>query len=158
MFGKTGRLVGSVVGSGATATAVPSIIGPDMSIRGDLHSDGDLHIEGTVQGDIRVKHLVVGKDAVVRGDVEAATVRISGSVAGSLRAREVMLTATAKMQGDVYHEVLSIEPGALLEGHCRRLEPVLTGDEPLTLTKTAPSAPGDSARLALSAPGRRSTH
>ena len=39
MFGKTGRLVGSVVGSGATATAVPSIIGPDMSIRGDLHSD-----------------------------------------------------------------------------------------------------------------------
>src|SRR5580658_2674604 len=137
MFGKTGRLVGSVVGSGATATAVPSIIGPDMSIRGDLHSDGDLHIEGTVQGDIRVKHLVVGKDAVVRGDVEAATVRVSGSVAGSLRAREVILTATAKMQGDVYHEVLSIEPGALLEGHCRRLEPVLmTGDEPLTLTQT----------------------
>jgi cytoskeletal protein CcmA (bactofilin family) len=157
MFGKTGRLMGSVVGSGATATAVPSIIGPDMSVRGDLHSDGDLHIEGTVQGDIRVKHLVVGKDAVVRGDVEAATVRVSGSVAGSLRAREVVLTATAKMQGDVYHEVLSIEPGALLEGHCRRLEPVLTGEEPLTLSKAAPAGTTDGARLALQGP-RRSTH
>ena len=123
MFGKTSKLVGSVVG-GATATAVPSIIGPDMS---------------------------------VRGDVEAATVRVSGSVAGSLRAREVILTATAKMQGDVYHEVLSIEPGALLEGHCRRLEPVLTGEEPLTLSNTAPSSPTDVARLALQAP-RRSTH
>jgi cytoskeletal protein CcmA (bactofilin family) len=154
MFGKTGRLVGSVVGSGATTTAVPSIVGPDMSIRGDLRSDGDLHIEGTVQGDIRVKHLVVGKDAVVRGDVEAATVRVSGSVAGSLRAREVVLTATAKMQGDVYHEVLSIEPGALLEGHCRRLEPVKPEDVPLTLTERALPETG---MIALQAP-RRATH
>src|SRR5882672_8524606 len=123
MFGKTGRLVGSVVGGGAAATAVPSIIGPEMTVRGDLSCDGDLHIDGTVQGDIRVKHLVVGRDAVVRGDVEAETVRVAGSVVGSLRAREVVLTVTARMQGDVYHDVLSIEPGALLEGHCRRLEP-----------------------------------
>ena len=155
MFGKTGRLVGSVVGSGATATAVPSIIGPEMSVRGDLQSDGDLHIEGTVQGDIRVKHLVVAKDAVVRGDVEAATVRIAGSVVGTLRSREVMLTATAKMQGDIYHDVLSIEPGAQLEGHCRRLDPVKAADEPLTLTQTIPGA--DGGRL-LQAPTRRSTH
>jgi cytoskeletal protein CcmA (bactofilin family) len=156
MFGKTGKLVGSVVGVGAAATAVPSIVGPEMSVRGDLHSDGDLHIEGTVQGDIRVKHLVVAKDAVVRGDIEAATVRVAGSVVGTMRAREVMLTATAKMQGDVYHDVLSIEPGAQLEGHCRRLEPAKLADEPLALTKGALASP-DSGRL-LQAPARRSTH
>ncbi len=153
MFGKTGRLVGSVVGNGAAATAVPSIIGPEMSVRGDLQSDGDLHVEGTVQGDIRVKHLVVAKEAVVRGDIEAATVRIAGSIVGTLRAREVLLTQTAKMQGDVYHEVLSIEPGAQLEGHCRRLEAVKQADEPLTLTK-----PADAPRLSLQAPARRATH
>ena len=153
MFGKTGRLVGSVVGNGAAATAVPSIIGPEMSVRGDLQSDGDLHVEGTIQGDIRVKHLVVAKDAVVRGDIEAATVRIAGSVAGTLRAREVLLTQTARMQGDVYHEVLSIEPGAQLEGHCRRLEAAKSADEPLTLTQ-----PADAPRLSLQAPARRSTH
>ncbi len=152
MFGKPGKLVGS----GATATAVPSIVGPEMSVRGDLQSDGDLHVEGTVQGDIRVKHLVVAKDAVVRGDIEAATVRIAGSVVGTLRAREVLLTVTAKMQGDVYHEVLSIEPGAQLECHCRRLEVAKTADEPLTLTKTlvGPETPV----LSLQAPSRRSTH
>ena len=153
MFGKTGRLVGSVVGGGAATTAVPSIVGPEMSVRGDLHSDGDLHIEGTVQGDIRVKHLVVAKDAVVRGDIEAATVRIAGSVVGSVRAREVVLTATAKMQGDVYHDVLSIEPGAQLEGHCR---PTKVADEPLALTKGTPPDP-EVGRL-LQAPSRRSTH
>ena len=156
MFGKTGRLVGSVVGNGAAATTVPSIIGPDMSVRGDLQSDGDLHVEGTVQGDIHVKHLVVAKDAVVRGDIEAATVRIAGSVAGTLRAREVLLTQTAKMQGDVYHEVLSIEPGAQLEGHCRRLEAAKAADEPLTLTQTVANTDGP--RLALQGPPRRSTH
>ena len=155
MFGKTGRLVGSVVGGGAAATAVPSIVGPEMSVRGDLHSDGDLHIEGTVQGDIRVKHLVVAKDAVVRGDVEAVTVRIAGSVIGALRAREVVLTQTAKMQGDLYHEVLSIEPGAQLEGHCRRLEPGKAAEEPLALTVHAPP---EASVLSLQAPPRRSTH
>ena len=155
MFGKTGKLVGSVVGSGATATAVPSIVGPEMNVRGDLQSDGDLHIEGTVQGDIRVKHLVVAKDAVVRGDVEAATVRVAGSLVGTLRSREVILTSTAKMQGDIYHDVLSIEPGAQLEGHCRRLDPAKTAEEPLALTQALPS--GDGGRL-LQAPPRRSTH
>jgi len=151
MFGRTARLMGSVVGNGNGSTAVPSIVGPDMSLRGDLKSDGELHIEGTVQGDIRVRHLVIGKDAVVRGDIEAQTVRVSGSVAGSLRAHEVILTATAKMQGDIYHDVLSIEPGALLEGHCRRLEAV--AGEPLTLTKPAPAGAVDGTRLALPAGG-----
>jgi cytoskeletal protein CcmA (bactofilin family) len=154
MFGKTGRLIGAAVGGGSAT--VPSIVGPDMTIRGDLHSDGDLHVEGTVQGDIRVKHLVVGKDAVVRGDVEAQTVRIAGSVAGALRAREVILTATARMQGDVFHEIMSIEPGAMLEGHCRRLDPPSLVEEPLTLN--TPASPADTARLALQAPGRRSAH
>lgn len=152
MFGKAGRLVGSAVGGGA-ATAVPSIIGPEMTVRGDLHSDGDLHVEGTVQGDIRVKTLVVAKDAVVRGDVEAQAVRIAGSVIGALRAKEVVLTATAKMQGDIFHDVLSIEPGAMLEGHCRRLEPAAA--EPLTLANANIS--GAETGLLLQAPARRSS-
>jgi cytoskeletal protein CcmA (bactofilin family) len=153
MFGKTGRLVGSVVG-GSSATAVPSIVGPEMTVRGDLQSDGDLHVEGTIQGDIRVKHLVVAKDAVVRGDVEAQSVRIAGSVIGALRAREVILTATARMQGDVFHDVLSIEPGAMLEGHCRRLEPAEVV-EPLTLANANLS--GAETGLLLQAPARRSS-
>lgn len=161
MFSKTSRLVGSVVGVGATATAVPSIIGPDMTVRGDLQSDGDLHVDGTVQGDIRVKHLVIGKDAVVRGDVEATAVRICGSVIGSVRAREVVLTATAKMQGDVHHDILSIEAGALLEGHCRRLEPA---DATSTSEGLALSTAGglsnaiDGGRLSLEGPPLRSAH
>jgi cytoskeletal protein CcmA (bactofilin family) len=156
MFGKTGKLVGSVVSGGSAATAVPSIVGPEMTVRGDLHSDGDLHVEGTVQGDIRVKHLVVAKDGVVRGDIEAATVRVAGSVVGSLRAREVLLTASAKLQGDIYHDVLSIEPGAQLEGHCRRLEPAKLADAPLALGTDALGG-AEPGRL-LQAPTRRSTH
>ena len=153
MFGKAGKLVGVSVGTGA-ATDVPSIIGPEMTVRGDLHSDGDLHVEGTVQGDIRVKTLVVAKDAVVRGDVEAQAVRIAGSVIGALRAKEVVLTTTAKMQGDIFHDVLSIEPGAMLEGHCRRLEPAAAA-EPLTLANANIS--GAETGLLLQAPARRSS-
>lgn len=107
--------------SGAGLLGVPSIVSTDMTIVGDLRSGGDVHVDGSVQGDINVRHLTVGEGAAVRGEVSADSVRICGSVTGCIRAREVVLTATARMHGDVHHEILSIEAGALLDGHCRPL-------------------------------------
>ena len=37
--------------------AVPSIIGADLTVTGDLSSDGEIHIEGRVDGDVRTQCL-----------------------------------------------------------------------------------------------------
>src|SRR5437899_12797790 len=104
------------------AGIVPTIVGSEMTVRGDFKSDGELHVAGKIEGDIEVKTLTVGKDAVIRGAITAEQVRICGDITGCIRAREVTLTATARVLGDVHHDVLSIEAGALLDGHCRRRE------------------------------------
>lgn len=143
MFAKTTKRSSAAHGDGVNS--VPSIIGAEMVIHGDFKSGGELHVDGTIQGDISVKMLTIGKDAVIRGEISAEQVRVCGSVTGCIRAREVILLSTARVSGDVHHDVLSIETGALLEGHCRRREaskieavrdpdPVsTTGSEPLRL-------------------------
>ncbi len=44
-----------------------------------------------------------------------------GAVKGMVRAKSVFLASTARMSGDVEHESLAIEPGAYMEGHCKRI-------------------------------------
>lgn len=100
---------------------VPSIISPDMTIRGDLTGVGDLQIEGKVFGRIDVGQLVVAEGGAVEGEIVAKTVRICGTMTGSVQAGSVTLAATAKVQGDIHHEILAIEAGAQLEGQCRRM-------------------------------------
>lgn len=100
---------------------VPSIISADLSITGDLASAGEIQIDGTVEGDIQCSVLIVGVNGSVTGEIKAETVRLHGRVTGQVRAATVFLAATARMIGDVTHESLAIEPGAFMEGHCRRM-------------------------------------
>jgi cytoskeletal protein CcmA (bactofilin family) len=102
------------------AAIVPTIVGSEMTVKGNFKSDGELHVAGKIDGDIEVKTLTVGKDAVIRGGITAEQVRVCGEITGCIRAREVTLTATARVIGDIHHDVLSIEAGALLDGHSRR--------------------------------------
>ncbi len=101
--------------------AVPSIISADLSIEGNLNSAGEIQVDGVVNGDIRCKALIVGVKGSVVGEVVAQTVRMHGAVKGMIRAKSVFLASTARMSGDVEHESLAIEPGAYMEGHCKRI-------------------------------------
>ncbi|MEQ9448077.1 MAG: polymer-forming cytoskeletal protein [Rhodospirillaceae bacterium] len=117
----------------ATIKAVPSIISADLSVEGNLVSNGEVQVDGTVKGDIQCKALIVGAKGSVTGEVSAQTVRMHGSIKGMIRAKSVFLASTARMSGDVEHESLAIEPGAYMEGHCKRIaEPAVA---------TAPAEP-----------------
>ena len=101
--------------------AVPSIISADLVVRGDLISDGEIQIDGTIHGDINTATLLVGETAEVNGEIKAKRVRVHGRVNGQVMAESVTLAKTAHVSGDVVHEDLSIEKGAFLEGHCKRI-------------------------------------
>ncbi|TAL03894.1 MAG: polymer-forming cytoskeletal protein [Rhodospirillaceae bacterium] len=101
--------------------SVPSIISADLTIEGNLVSSGEVQVDGNVHGDIRCKALIVGIKGQVTGEVNAQTVRMHGAVKGTVRAKSVFLASTARMAGDVEHESLAIEPGAYMEGHCKRI-------------------------------------
>ncbi len=113
-------------------SAPPSIISLDLKIVGDLLSEGEIQIDGRVNGDIRTKVLIVGETAHVKGEIVAETIHVLGHVEGQIKAKVVKLADTAHVVGDILHEDLSIETGAFLEGHCKRMaipEEVLKSDK-----------------------------
>ena len=99
----------------------PSIISSDMRVVGDVSSQGEIQIDGTVEGDIRAKSVLIGENADIKGEVMADQVRIHGRINGLIKSRDVHLARTAHVVGDILHESMSIENGAFLDGHCKRM-------------------------------------
>ena len=100
---------------------MPSIIGRDLRVLGDLQCDGDLEVQGTVEGNIEAATVSVDRDARVDGSIRAHSLTVSGAVDGGLEAAEIALTSTARVTGELAHETLSVEPGARLEARLCRL-------------------------------------
>lgn len=116
---------------------VPSIISPDLKIVGDLKSSGDIQVDGTIEGNIDSRLLIIGENAKIEGSIVAETVRVSGSVNGQIKAKSVTLDKTARVVGDVVHENLTMEAGAFLEGGVRRMESVGAKVSPLRPAQSA---------------------
>ena len=107
--------------------AAPSVIGPDLTIMGNLISSGEVQVDGEVQGDLHGTHIVIGEKARITGGVNAEEVVVRGHVMGSIRGRKVMLQSSSHVEGDVHHESLAIEQGAYFEGKSRRSDDPLSG-------------------------------
>jgi cytoskeletal protein CcmA (bactofilin family) len=109
-------------GSNAPKKRVPpSIISADLVITGNLVSEGEIQVDGTVKGDIQSKELLIGETALIEGEIMVETLRVHGKVIGQIKALNVSLAKSAHVIGDILHDNLSIETGAFLEGHCKRL-------------------------------------
>jgi cytoskeletal protein CcmA (bactofilin family) len=115
---------------------IQSVIGPDLTVLGNLVSKGEVTIEGEVQGDLHAQLVVVGDKARITGGIVADDVVVRGHVMGSIRGKKVQLQATSHVEGDVYHQSLAIEQGAYFEGKSRRSEDPTAG-----VTRPEPSAP-----------------
>ncbi len=122
MFSKSNKgPVNPVESQAVQKSPAPSIISKDLKIVGDLSCDGEIQIDGTIDGDIRTKSLLVGETADIKGEIVADTLNVHGSINGQIKARSVNLAKSAHVVGDILHEDLAIETGAFLEGHCKRM-------------------------------------
>ena len=115
-----------------------SVIGSDVSIKGDIDATVDLHVDGRVDGDINCTSLVQGEGGVIKGAIEAETARLSGHVVGSITARELVVLQSAKIEGDVHYDTLTIEQGADVDG---RFSPRAAA-KPASEVKPATAIPG----------------
>ena len=98
------------------STQIFSIISADLTIKGDLQSNGDIQIDGAIEGDVKSRSLTVSEGAQVDGKIEADKVTIAGTVSGEVHAGAVNIAKSARVHGDVFHNSLSIEAGAFLDG------------------------------------------
>ncbi|GAB0110432.1 bactofilin family protein [Pseudoalteromonas distincta] len=101
-------------------TSTPSIISEDVRMTGTLISQGEVQLDGRIDGDIKAAHLVIGSTGIVEGVVEAESVIVKGKIIGTLNAGEVRIQDSAHVHGDVFHDTLSIDAGAIIEGSLKQ--------------------------------------
>lgn len=117
--------------SSSASKMVPSIIGEDLTIIGNVTSKGEIQVDGEIQGDIHCGSLLLGDKSQVQGSVIAEDVVVRGKVVGSVRGLRVTLQAQSHVEGDIFHQSLAIEQGAYFEGKSRR------SDDPLGEAKSS---------------------
>ncbi|OCC24022.1 cell shape determination protein CcmA [Croceicoccus estronivorus] len=100
----------------ATGNGTFSVIGSDVTIKGDIVASADLHVDGRIEGDIACASLVQGESSVIVGTITTETARLSGTINGSISARDLTVLRTARIEGDVQYDALTIEQGAEVEG------------------------------------------
>jgi cytoskeletal protein CcmA (bactofilin family) len=95
-----------------------TVIGPDTSFEGDIHSKGLVRVDGKVDGHVHGDGVIIGPAAVVTGDVEAKSVSIGGTVTGNVTATTLELLPKSRLTGDVRTGQLAVAEGAYFEGRC----------------------------------------
>jgi cytoskeletal protein CcmA (bactofilin family) len=105
---------------------VTSVLGPGINWQGNLRGSGGIRIEGTFEGEIALRGLVViGETGRITCEhLRANTIIVAGAVRGNLSAEKVEIRSTGRVWGDVVTVAFSTEEGAFLRGQVRMEERV----------------------------------
>lgn len=114
------------------AERVTTVLGPGINWKGDLRGKGGVRIEGTLEGEIAVRGLVIiGETGRVTCETfKADTVIVAGAVNGEILAQKLEIRATGRVFGDVRVKSISTEEGAFLRGKVTMEEEVDLSDLP----------------------------
>jgi cytoskeletal protein CcmA (bactofilin family) len=96
-----------------------AVIGPSITVKGDVIGEEDLVVDGRVEGEIKVnRHSVtVGRNGKIKADIHAKSIQVEGEVLGNLWGDEaVVIRRTGKVQGNVTAPRVTLEDGSTFRG------------------------------------------
>ena len=102
--------------------AVDTLIGAQVTIRGDVEFRGGLYVEGRIVGKVTAIDgepavLMLAEQGSIEGEVHAPVVMVNGRLDGDVHAAErVELAAKARVLGNVHYRVVEMNAGAQLTG------------------------------------------
>ncbi len=108
------------------ANQVTTILGPGINWTGDLRGKGGVRIEGTMEGEIAMRGLlVVGETGKVTcKNLSADTVMVAGMVKGNITCQKLEIRSTGRIWGDVTTSSFASEDGAFFRGQMRMEEQI----------------------------------
>jgi cytoskeletal protein CcmA (bactofilin family) len=89
-------------------------------LEGRLECSGTFRIDSTIKGTlVSDGTLILGKNALVEGEITAIRVVIGGRFTGTIQAKaEVDIQSNAIVAAEIHTPSLVIEPGAVFDGQC----------------------------------------
>ena len=97
-----------------------TIIGPSISIKGEITGEGDLMVQGQVEGTIDFKNNNVTIDSTgrIKADINARIITIEGEVEGNLLGeKKIVLRPSGRVLGDMRAPAINLEEGAKFKGN-----------------------------------------
>src|SRR6476659_3794004 len=90
-----------------------TVIGPGVTLRGNLHSEGDIVIEGALEGDIKTRGSVtIDHNATVKSNIKAGSANIAGELVGDITAEDdANIMSSAKVRGKITASRVSMQSG-----------------------------------------------
>ena len=135
-----------------TVERITTVLGAGLVWQGSLSGSGGVRIEGTFEGQIAVKGmLVVGETGKVTCEhVRAVNVIVAGAVKGNISAQKVEIRSSGRVWGDIVTAAFATEEGAFLRGQIRMEDAVDLGLDPAPAQVTPAGDPVDPAKAELS--------
>lgn len=115
--------------------AIDTLIGPQVTIHGDLVFSGGLYVEGRIHGKVVAQEgergvVTLAEQGSIEGEIRAPVVVINGRMTGDVYADErIELAAKARVQGNLHYKVVEMSAGAQLTGRLIHADAVATGNE-----------------------------
>jgi len=96
-----------------------TLIGPGITVEGEITADDEIVVQGTVRGRIQGREaVVVEQGAVVEADVTASSIVVGGQVTGNVSvADRIDLQTGGRLVGDVKAARITIADGASFKGN-----------------------------------------
>jgi cytoskeletal protein CcmA (bactofilin family) len=131
---------------------ITTVLGAGVVWQGSISGSGGVRIEGTFEGQIALKGLlVIGETGKVTCEsVRAASVIVAGAVKGNISAQKVEIRSSGRVWGDIVTTAFATEEGAFLRGQIRMEDAVDLGLDAVPVPVTPAAAPIDPANPELS--------
>ena len=125
-----------------TVERITTVLGVGLIWQGSLSGSGGVRVEGTFEGQIALKGLlVIGETGKVTCDsLRAASVIVAGAVKGNISAQKVEIRSTGRVWGDIVTAAFATEEGAFLRGQIR-MEDAVDLDLEAAPAAAAPATP-----------------
>ena len=97
-----------------------AVLGPSISIKGNVSGEEDVLIEGQIDGEISFKQhtVTVGAKGRVKADIHCKTVFVEGQVNGNLYGDEkVVVRQSGRVEGNAVAPRVVLEEGANFRGN-----------------------------------------
>ena len=95
-----------------------NVLNSDVELKGTLKFSGELTFDGKLEGDITSDGVLnLGDNAVVKGNINAATIVMRGKINGNVIAKEKLdIKSKTELFGDIRAPRLAIEEGVTFVG------------------------------------------
>jgi cytoskeletal protein CcmA (bactofilin family) len=126
-----------------SSTRSTAVIGPSMTMKGEIRTREELVVEGEVEGLLEShSSITVGANGKVKANIKAREVAIFGAVKGNIEVTEkIAIRGKGSLIGDIKTAGISIDDGAYFKGSIDivRPEPVRSSGNSTLVSEPAAS-------------------